>query len=102
MFGIKSKQLDTSKFNNKAAFLFLLPWIIGVLLFTIWPMIQSLWLSFTDYSIYGSAKFIGLDNYKEMFFDDRMFKNSLIITLKYVIIYLPLSVLVSLWQLLGK
>jgi ABC-type sugar transport system permease subunit len=97
VFGIKSKQLDTSKYNNKAAFLFLLPWIIGVLLFTIWPMIQSLWLSFTDYSIYGSAKFIGLDNYKEMFFDDRMFKNSLIITLKYVIMFVPVKMVAALF-----
>lgn len=95
MFGEK-KQFDNSKYKNKEAYLFLLPWILGVLLFTIWPMLQSFWLSFTDYSIYGSAKFIGLDNYKEMFFDDRMFKNSLAVTVKYVVMFVPIKLIAAL------
>ncbi len=96
MFGTKSNQIDTSKLNNKAAFLFLFPWIVGILLFTLWPMVQSFWLSFTDYSIYGNEKFIGLSNYKEMFFEDRMFKTSLIITLKYVIMFVPVKMVAAL------
>lgn len=96
MFGAKIKQED-SRFNNKAAFFFLLPWLIGVILFTIWPMIQSLWLSFTDYSIYGDTSFIGFDNYIEMFNEDRMFKKSLLVTLKYVLMFVPVKMVAALF-----
>lgn len=92
----EKKQLEAGTYKNKEAFLFLLPWIAGVLLFTIGPMIQSLWLSFTDYSIYESAKFIGLQNYREMFFEDRMFKQSLMITLKYVVMFVPVKLIAAL------
>ncbi|WP_313132319.1 carbohydrate ABC transporter permease [Anaerocolumna sp.] len=96
MFGVKTKQISNTKYNNKEAYLFLLPWLIGVAAFTIWPMIQSLGLSFTDYSIYGNTKFIGLDNYKEMFFDDRMFKTSLVTTLLYVLMFVPVKTIAAL------
>lgn len=96
MFGVKAKQISNSKYNNKEAFLFLLPWIMGVLVFTIWPMIQSLWMSFTDYSIYGNPKFIGFDNYVEMFTGDRMFKTSLIITFQYVLLFVPVKTIAAL------
>ena len=64
------------------AYALLLPWIAGVLLFTLWPMLQSLFLSFADYRIYGSASFVGLENFREMFFEDRMFKTSVFLTFK--------------------
>src|SRR3546814_8578262 len=52
--------------DNGPAYLFLLPWIIGLVVFTIGPMIASLWLSFTDYNLLRSPltdppPFIGLD-----------------------------------------
>ena len=85
MFGEK-KPFDSGKYKNKEAFLFLLPWILGVVLFTVGPMVQSLWLSFTDYSIYSEAKFIGLQN----------FKHSLLITLTYVYQFVPIKLIAAL------
>lgn len=95
VFGEK-KPFDSGKYKNKEAFLFLLPWILGVVLFTVGPMVQSLWLSFTDYSIYSEAKFIGLQNFIEMFSEDRMFKHSLLITLRYVFLFVPIKLIAAL------
>ena len=44
--GVKQEGTD-----NKAAYLFLLPWLIGLVVITIGPMIASLYLSFTDYNL---------------------------------------------------
>jgi multiple sugar transport system permease protein len=47
--------------------LFLSPWIIGFVLFTAWPMLLSLYYSFTSYDLLTKPRFIGLDNYRFMF-----------------------------------
>ncbi len=78
------------------AYALLLPWIAGVLLFTLWPMLQSLFLSFADYRIYGSASFVGLENFSEMFFEDRMFKTSVFLTFKYVLLFVPIKLVAAL------
>ncbi len=47
--------------------LFLSPWIIGFVLFTAWPMLLSLYYSFTDYNLLTTPHWVGLDNYRFMF-----------------------------------
>ena len=47
--------------------LFLSPWIIGFVLFTGWPMVLSLYYSFTHYDLFSPPHWIGLDNYRFMF-----------------------------------
>lgn len=76
--------------RSNAAYLFLLPWMLGVLLITLVPMVTSLFLSFTDYRLGGSAQFIGLANYRRMFADPA-FSASAIVTAKYVFISVPLQ-----------
>jgi len=76
--------------------LFLLPWMAGFLLFTIWPIIQSLVLAFTSYDIFSPMKFIGFGNFVEMFTEDRLFKNSLYVTLKYVLLSVPTKLIFAL------
>lgn len=81
--------------DNKAAFLFLLPWILGLIAFTIGPMLASLYLSFTDYQLLKSPlkelpDFVGLAKYAEMF-GDRDFWNSFRVTVVYVIVGVPLQ-----------
>src|SRR5215217_6998907 len=49
--------------DNKAGYLFLLPWLVGLLVITIGPMLASLYLSFTDYSLIQAPKWVGFDNY---------------------------------------
>lgn len=85
----KKKGIDAGA--NRDGYLFLLPWLIGFFGFTVIPFIASFVLSFTDYSIMGDMSFIGLDNYKKMFFEDDKFWISLGVTFKYVAVTVPLK-----------
>jgi multiple sugar transport system permease protein len=53
--------------------LFVLPWLLGFLLFTAGPMIYSLYTGFTKFNIIKPPEWIGLENYKALFFDDPFF-----------------------------
>jgi len=81
--------------DNKAGYLFLLPWLTGLVVITIGPMIASLYLSFTNYSLIQAPKWIGLDNYVRMLGDDRL-HNSLKVTFIYVFVSTPLQLIVAL------
>jgi len=76
--------------DNKAAYVFLLPWLIGLVVITIGPMIASLYLSFTDYSLLAPPDWIGIKNYQRMFSDPRLL-NSIRVTLTYVLVSTPLQ-----------
>jgi multiple sugar transport system permease protein len=81
--------------DNKAGYLFLLPWLIGLVVIIGGPMIASLYLSFTNYSLIQAPEFIGLDNYVRMFNDPRLHK-SLVVTFTYVIVGVPAQLIVAL------
>ena len=81
--------------DNKAGYLFLLPWLIGLVVIVAGPMFASLYLSFTNYSLIQAPEFIGLDNYVRMFNDPRLHK-SLSVTFIYVIVGVPLQLIVAL------
>ncbi len=55
----------------KWAYLFISPWILGFLIFTIGPMVASLFFSFTQYDVLNEARFVGFKNYAEMFGSDK-------------------------------
>ena len=93
---MKKKKVSISNFLCKqsvAGYIFILPFIIGFLVFTIIPMISSLYLSFTDYSILGSPKWVGLKNYIKMFTKDSKYLKSLKVTLSVLQTPVILSVL---------
>ncbi|MEV0660369.1 carbohydrate ABC transporter permease [Actinomadura luteofluorescens] len=73
------------------AHLFLAPWFIGLFAITLGPMIASLYLSFTDYSLLSEAHWVGLKNYDTMFTADDRFTNSLKVTTTYVVVSVPLQ-----------
>jgi multiple sugar transport system permease protein len=81
--------------DNKAGYLFLLPWLIGLVLIVGGPMIASLYLSFTNYSLIQAPEFIGLDNYIRMIDDPRLHK-SISVTFIYVFVGVPLQLAVAL------
>jgi pectin-derived oligosaccharide transport system permease protein len=81
--------------DNKAGYLFLLPWLIGLVVIVAGPMIASLYLSFTNYSLIQAPEFIGLDNYVRMLEDPRLLK-SLSVTFIYVIVGVPAQLIVAL------
>lgn len=82
--------------NNVAGYVFILPFIIGLVVFTVIPFFTSLYLSFTSYNILSPAKWIGLNNYKKMFFEDKLFWTSFWVTFKFAIIQVPIKLTVSL------
>ncbi|MEG2673243.1 MAG: sugar ABC transporter permease [Ruthenibacterium sp.] len=79
-----------------AAYAFLLPWLVGLVLFTAYPFLNSLYLSFTDATV-AKASFIGLHNYIELLTDDGRFIKSLINTTKYAVISVPLKLAFALF-----
>jgi multiple sugar transport system permease protein len=70
--------------------LFISPWIIGFLAFTLYPMLASLYYSFTEYHIRKPPEWIGLANYAHML-DDKLFWTSLANTGYMVGIAVPLT-----------
>ncbi|MCL4543240.1 MAG: sugar ABC transporter permease [Chloroflexi bacterium] len=82
--------------QSRMAILFLLPWTIGFLVFTLWPMIDSLALSFTKYDILHPPRFIGFANYGHMFVGGSLFWQSLRATVIYVAGAVPLGTVIAL------
>lgn len=86
------------RMNNKsvAGYVFVLPFIIGFLCFLVIPMLISFGLSFTRYDILSSPTFVGLDNYKTMFFEDDKFWKTFKVTIYYVFFSVPLRLIMAL------
>lgn len=76
-------------------YIFMLPAILGLLLFTVGPMIVSLYLSFTDYDVLGSATWIGLDNYRKLF-GEALFWKSLRVSAVYSVVSVPAGLVFAL------
>lgn len=81
--------------NNLAAFLFLAPWLIGLFVFTLWPFITSFTMSLQKTNMFVS-EFVGLDNYKQLL-SDRRFIKSIKVTLKFVVLSVPLKLAFALF-----
>lgn len=81
--------------DNRAGYLFLLPWLVGLFVFTLGPMLASLYLSFTDYNLLETPNFLGLDNWARMLGDERLHQ-SLRVTFVYVVVGVPLQLVLAL------
>jgi len=88
--------------DNVTSYLFLLPWLLGFFLLTIYPMIHSLYLSFTEFNIIMPARWVGMRNYFIMFIGnsefprDERFLNSLFVTFRFVFLSVPLKLIFAL------
>ncbi|GAF65415.1 carbohydrate ABC transporter permease [Alkalihalobacillus trypoxylicola] len=76
--------------ENVKGYLFISPFIIGFLAFTIIPILTSLYLSFTQYNLFSSPVWIGFENFKKMFTQDPKYWQSLKVTFIYVVGGVPL------------
>ena len=81
--------------QSRAALLFMAPSIVVLGLFVVYPMAQALWLSFTDYDVLTPARWVGLDNYRELV-SDEAFRGALRNTLYYAAVTTPASVALAL------
>jgi multiple sugar transport system permease protein len=78
-----------------AGYLFISPWVIGFLVFTVGAMLFSLGLTLFDTDLLTETKFIGLKNFVQLS-HDRLFLKSLSVTGYYVLLAVPLQVLAAL------
>lgn len=76
-------------------YLFILPWLLGFLIFTAGPMIASIVISLTEWDILTPARWVGLANFRTAFFDDELFWKSLYNTAYYTFLAVPLQIIVS-------
>ena len=87
----KTKQPKAKHYTKRdyAAFAYLAPWIIGMLVLQLYPFLSSLVYSFCNYKITGTPQFCGLNNYIQLFTLDNEFWNSLKVTLAYTLYTVP-------------
>lgn len=78
--------------NKKIGFMFVLPFVLGVLLFKLFPFVMSFALSFTQYDLIDPPEWIGVRNYQEMLTGDPLFTKSLGVTLTFAMLAVPLRV----------
>lgn len=81
---------DYLRREERAAYAFLSPWIIGMVGLFIVPTVILTVMSFTDWTLLRDPTFIGLDNYQRMFTEDYRFWLSLRITGLYLVMSVPL------------
>lgn len=91
---MKSRNKPLEKY---VGLIYLIPWLIGMAIFTIYPFVSSLILSFTDYNLIKEPNFVGFSNYIRLFTQDREFINSLLVTLKYMLMTVPLQLAFALF-----
>jgi multiple sugar transport system permease protein len=92
---MKSKKLTKYDIKNiKRGLFFISPWLIGFMVFTIYPFIASLIYSFSVYNGVTASKFVGLKNYIQLFQDPK-FYTALYNTFYYAIIAVPLGIVLG-------
>lgn len=89
------KKNKARKSEMIAGYLMIAPEIIGLLLFLFIPILYALYISLFDWNALGTKKFVGIDNYLKMFLDAD-FGNSLLVTMKYSIVYVVAIFVLSL------
>lgn len=82
--------------RNYKAYIYILPWLIGLAALQLYPFLSSFIYSFTDYNAFGKMNFIGLDNYTRLFTKDKEFYKSLGVTIKYTLLTVPGKIILSL------
>jgi len=91
----RQAQRTNRRRETRAALLFISPWIVGFLIFTLWPVLYSGYLSLTDYDVFNAPNFVGLENYQRLVVDDEA-RLAIGNTFFYATIQVPLQVIVSL------
>lgn len=84
------------KQENIMGYLFVSPWLIGLIVLGMFPILASLYISFTTYDMNASPRWIGLENFIILFTNDSVFWKSLGNTVYHVAIAIPLGLLAGL------
>ncbi|MFD6444769.1 carbohydrate ABC transporter permease [Promicromonospora sp. NPDC060204] len=81
--------------ETRAGFAFLSPWLVGFVALTVFPMMASLYLAFTDYDLFRAPQWVGLANFTALFQDPR-FWTSAKVTAIYVVVGTPVKLAAAL------
>lgn len=96
---MRRKRLSVEKTKARYGYVFLAPWIFGMLLFFIFPIVESAYFSFTKLSIEDSGistKAVGLENFKNILYVNPDYVNNLLKGLSEIFTQLPFVLIVSL------
>jgi multiple sugar transport system permease protein len=94
--GVAARPISIQARRALWAYVFLLPWLLGLTIFWIGPLVASLYFSLTEYDVLSPPKFVGLANYRRALLEDNLFWPSLGITLRYSLVVVPLGLAGSL------
>ena len=78
--------------NKRLGFMFVLPFLLGILFFKLFPFVASFALSLSQYDLIDPPQWVGLDNYRDLATNDPLFTQSLGVTLTFVFLAVPLRV----------
>jgi multiple sugar transport system permease protein len=81
--------------EERDGWLFAMPTILGLLIFTIGPVVASFYLSMTNYDIVNPPRFVGLANYAQLFGRDDQMRHSLAITVYFALVAVPLGLIIA-------
>lgn len=96
---VKKKYATTGSFLHSEGFwgmAFILPFMLGILVFLLVPLISTIVLSFTSYNIIETPKFVGAENYVDLIKNQEMFRKSFINSLKFALGLVPLNIILAL------
>jgi multiple sugar transport system permease protein len=97
--GTSQRSLWSSPLRRREAidgFVFILPWFLGLLIFTLGPFLAGMYFSLTEYDGITSARWVGFENYRRIFFSDPKFWLSVYNTLWYVAVAVVPGVILAL------
>ncbi len=76
--------------------MFISPWILGFIAFTAGPLLLSAVMTMFDWPIIGTPSFVGIKNFIDMFTKDNQFWKSVGITIKFMVMFVPLNIIIAL------
>lgn len=91
----KISSLRRQIYSNWQMYALLFPFMFFFFVFTVYPVIASLVVSFTEYNVLEAPRFVGLSNYRRLFLEDTIFQKALQNTLVFAVITGPLGYLIS-------
>jgi multiple sugar transport system permease protein len=81
--------------QNFTGYLFVLPWLISLLVLSAYPILSSIYLSGTDYTIMNTPSWVGLRQYEDMFTKDPLYWKSVYNSFYYAILAVPSQIVVA-------
>lgn len=91
----KRKRSAMEKREARNFYLYTAPWLAGFLVLTLYPILYSFYLMFTNTDLTGTGQFIGFENLRYAFTDDTLFGKAFYNTIRYVVMFIPSSIILA-------